>query len=133
MKRSALAASFLSLFVAVAILIAVLLAQPTLALAQRKTLRVSYPAPVTLYLPFWIASDARLFTKHGLDVDVVKTAGWAVVRDSRYNRRITGNTPMVLTGPAAGHALLKTSADATGSAVFGTLNNCANGATLWGP
>jgi hypothetical protein len=62
MKRLPLAASFLSLFVAVLLCLTILLSQPTRALAQRKTLRVSYPAPVTLYLPMWIASDAGLFS-----------------------------------------------------------------------
>lgn len=48
-----------------------LLAQPGAALAQRKSLRVSYPAPVTVYLPLWVASDAGIFRKHGLDVELV--------------------------------------------------------------
>jgi NitT/TauT family transport system substrate-binding protein len=48
-----------------------LLTLSTGSLAQRKTLRVSYPAPVTVYLPLWVASDAGLFKKHGLDVELV--------------------------------------------------------------
>ena len=71
---------------------------------------------------------------HGVSVVHIKrTAGvWAIVTDSSYNRRITGNTLMQLTGPAAGDALLQTTADPTGTAVFGTLNNCGNGWTPWG-
>jgi NitT/TauT family transport system substrate-binding protein len=49
----------------------ILLALPTATLAQRKTLRVSYPAPATVYLPLWIASDAGLFKKNGVEVELV--------------------------------------------------------------
>ncbi|MDN3578866.1 PhoX family phosphatase [Chitinimonas viridis] len=72
---------------------------------------------------------------HGVSVVHIKkdAAGkWQLVVGSAYNRRIHGNTPMLMTGPAAGHALLKTSADPFGSYAFGTLNNCGNGYTPWG-
>ncbi len=58
--------------------------------------------------------------------------GWSVVVDSPYNRRIHHNTPMVIDGPAAGHDLLKTAADPTGTQSLGTLNNCGSGRTPWG-
>jgi secreted PhoX family phosphatase len=57
---------------------------------------------------------------------------WGIVKDSPFNRRITPNTPMEITGPAAGHALMKTSADPSGTLCLGTWNNCANGSTPWG-
>lgn len=58
--------------------------------------------------------------------------GWSVVVDSPFNRRITHNTPMRIEGPAAGHDLLKTAADASGTTVLGTMNNCGAGKTPWG-
>ncbi|MBL0842453.1 PhoX family protein [Pseudomonas mediterranea] len=70
----------------------------------------------------------------GVSVIEVKRQGgqWQFVQGSRYNRRIHGNTPIELSGPAAGHQLLKTSADKSGKKVLGTFQNCANGMTPWG-
>lgn len=71
---------------------------------------------------------------HGVSVfEIKRTAdGWEYNPDSEYNRRITAYTEMQLTGPAAGHELMKTSDDASGTKVLGTFNNCANGETPWG-
>ena len=69
----------------------------------------------------------------GTVLEVRKVDGrWQVVPGSQYARRITTDTPMELTGPAAGSDLLKTSADLTGTKVDGMLNNCAGGTTPWG-
>ena len=55
---------------------------------------------------------------------------------SALNRRITPETVMTVTGPAAELASLKammvTKFDTTGATVRGTLNNCGTGVTPWG-
>jgi secreted PhoX family phosphatase len=66
-------------------------------------------------------------------IEITRRGGkWEVVADSKYARRITADTEMRISGPAAGHALLTTSADPAGTAVRGMLNNCAGGITPWG-
>ena len=71
---------------------------------------------------------------HGVTVVEIAPAGgtWRIVRDSPYNRRITPDTRMEITGPARGHALMKTAADPAGTTARGTWNNCGNGRTPWG-
>ncbi|MDY6891194.1 MAG: PhoX family phosphatase [Pseudomonadota bacterium] len=72
---------------------------------------------------------------HGVslfEIERSRDGQWRVKRDSDYNRRITAYTPMVVSGPAAGHPLLQTAADPSGRHVLGTVNNCANGQTPWG-
>ncbi|MBY5751197.1 DUF839 domain-containing protein [Rhizobium leguminosarum bv. viciae] len=77
--------------------------------------------------------DVEMAAHGGTIVEIRKTGGkWQVVTDGKYNRRITANTPMEITGPAAGNDRLKTSADATGTRAIGTINNCAGGVTPWG-
>ena len=61
-----------------------------------------------------------------------KGDGWQFVQGSPFNRRIHANTPIRLSGPAAGHDLLRTQADSSGTRALGTFQNCANGKTPWG-
>ena len=71
---------------------------------------------------------------HGVSVvEIAENDGkWSIVVDSPYNRRITADAPMEITGPARGHDLLKTAADPDGVRSLGTWNNCGNGRTPWG-
>ncbi|MDJ0613866.1 MAG: PhoX family phosphatase, partial [Rhizobiaceae bacterium] len=71
---------------------------------------------------------------HGVTIcEIAKTDGkWGIVKGSNINRRITPNTEMDITGPAAGDDLVKTAADETGTKTLGTWNNCGNGQTPWG-
>lgn len=66
-------------------------------------------------------------------VEIVrKNDKWMIDREGQRNRRITANTPMAITGPAAGSEWLKTKADPKGTLALGTFNNCSNGQTPWG-
>jgi secreted PhoX family phosphatase len=84
---------------------------------------------------------------HGVSVIETFKAGkqWQVQRGSKYGRRITANTPMRVSGPAAGLDMLKSkkyyltpdgSVDSgmlnDGYTAYGTANNCAHGYTPWG-
>ncbi|EFO30505.1 twin-arginine translocation pathway signal sequence domain-containing protein [Roseibium sp. TrichSKD4] len=77
---------------------------------------------------------AKGMMAHGVSVVEIAPIGgvWQYVKDSPYNRRITPKTVMALTGPAAGHDLVKTDADPSGTQALGTWNNCGNGMTPWG-
>ena len=83
----------------------------------------------------WSADKVRKGqAAHGVSVIEVARDGdrWNVVRPSRYARRISTLTPVAVSGPAAGHPLMRTAADPSGQRVLGTLNNCASGITPWG-
>jgi uncharacterized protein len=70
---------------------------------------------------------------HGVSVIEVKEEApgeWKVVK-SAMNRRVTANTPMSFSGPAAGHRLVRTTADPLGLNPEGTINNCSHGVTPW--
>ncbi|MDD9733532.1 PhoX family phosphatase [Mameliella sp. AT18] len=80
------------------------------------------------------AEEVQLL-KHMQGVTVMEVAdsgdGFAVVKDSPFNRRIHHDTQMVMDGPAAGSDLVKTNADPEGMTPLGTMNNCGSGRTLW--
>lgn len=83
----------------------------------------------------WSAEKvAKSQAAHGVSVIEVKEEGgrWQVVRPSAYARRITAQSAITVSGPAAGSAGLKTAQDPHGRLVFGTFNNCAMGHTPWG-
>jgi secreted PhoX family phosphatase len=66
-------------------------------------------------------------------VEIKRERGrWRFVKDSKYNRRITADTPINIGGPARGAALMKTKDDPAGERAFGTFANCAGGETPWG-
>lgn len=82
-----------------------------------------------------IADEVRKeVAAHGVSVVEITrnmTGDWYVV-PSHLNRRITGATPMKITGPAAGQEKLVTKYSPEGNGARGTLNNCSHGVTPWG-
>jgi secreted PhoX family phosphatase len=72
---------------------------------------------------------------HGVSIVEVRrdaAGAWNYDITSPYNRRITGETEILITGPAAGHHWMASASDPTGFRVHGTLNNCSSGRTPWG-
>ncbi|BAY91869.1 MULTISPECIES: PhoX family protein [unclassified Tolypothrix] len=94
-----------------------------------------------------IAKVRKSQAAHGVSVVEIFNKGnnWKYNPNSHYGRRITANTEMQISGPAAGDALLKSkkfeitpngSIDTgrlnDGYTAYGTINNCSNGYTPWG-
>lgn len=76
--------------------------------------------------------DVRLSQNiHGVSVVKIKCnhrGHWRVV-NSNHSRRITANTPVSFSGPAADSELLQ---NPNGNIPLGTINNCGSGPTPWG-
>jgi secreted PhoX family phosphatase len=96
---------------------------------------------------YTIAKARKSQAAHGVNVLAARRVrgNWNVVKGSPFGRRITANTPMRVSGPAAGHPLMQavaydiadtgstpTGATTDGFTANGTLNNCAHGYTPWG-
>ena len=55
------------------------------AAPEKKDLKVGF-IPITCATPIIMAHPMGFYGKHGLNVEVIKTAGWAVIRDKTLNK-----------------------------------------------
>ncbi len=65
---------------------------------EKKKLNIGF-VPITCATPIIMAHPMGFYSKYGLDVDVIKTAGWAVARDKSLNGEYDAShmlTPMPL-------------------------------------
>ncbi len=72
------------------------LAQTPAKAVEKRQLKIGF-IPITCASPIIMAQPLGFYARHGLDVDVVKTAGWAIVRDKSLNREYDAShmlTPM---------------------------------------
>jgi nitrate/nitrite transport system substrate-binding protein len=82
---------------------------------EKKDLKVGF-IPITCATPIIMAHPMGFYSKHGLNVEVIKTAGWAVIRDKTLNKEYdaahmlspmplaitlgAGSNPIAYTAPA---------------------------------
>lgn len=94
-------------------------------------------------LMFPVGEDVRKVTREnvalsleavGFSVVEVKLADgkWLPVMGSKFNRRYSATTEMLITGPASGDDRMKTSVHNDGVTCTGTFSNCSAGKTPWG-
>jgi secreted PhoX family phosphatase len=96
---------------------------------------------------YTLAKTRKSQAAHGVSIVEArrKRGKWTVVKNSSLGRRVTANTFMHISGPAAGHALMQareflvtetastpTGGTTNGRVAYGTVNNCAHGITPWG-
>ena len=108
-----------------------------LMVQNHENLNIQYlhPTGPTMTAPRPEAEAIKEIEAHGVSVvECVEGANraWTYVQGSAFNRRITPLTPVVFNGPVKGSPWLVTAYSPTGVAGRGTINNCANGHTLWG-
>src|SRR6266853_3227509 len=61
------------------------LAQSTPGAIEKKQLKIGF-IPITCATPIIMAEPLGFYRKHGLEAEVIKTAGWAVIRDKAINK-----------------------------------------------
>ncbi|HEY8578437.1 MAG TPA: ABC transporter substrate-binding protein, partial [Beijerinckiaceae bacterium] len=83
--RSTAAAAIASLFPVGAAVEAFAQAGAKPGAIEKKALKIGF-IPITCATPIIMADPLGFYKKHGLDVEVVKTAGWAVIRDKTINK-----------------------------------------------
>ncbi len=115
-----------------------------LALSKSTRLMVvnhEYTSETLMFPGYNAASPTRdqvetAWAAHGLSVVAVsenkRTGALKPIVGHKLNRRLHTTSKFTLTGPVAGHPLVRTNADPRGRTVLGTLNNCAGGLTPWG-
>src|SRR5688500_3409101 len=65
---------------------------------EKKDLKVGF-IPITCGTPIIMAEPMGFYKRHGLNVEVIKTAGWAVIRDKTINKEYDAahmHSPMLL-------------------------------------
>ncbi|MDD7983710.1 CmpA/NrtA family ABC transporter substrate-binding protein [Lentisphaera marina] len=73
-------------------------AKESIGKLEKKKLKIGF-VPITCATPIIMAKPMGFYDKYGLDVDVIKTAGWAVARDKSLNGEYDAShmlTPMPL-------------------------------------
>jgi nitrate/nitrite transport system substrate-binding protein len=63
------------------------MAQDRLGPIEKKDLRIGF-IPITCATPLIMAHPLGFYAKQGLNVEVVKTAGWALIRDKMINKEV---------------------------------------------
>ena len=122
--------------------------KPSTAAADRGLLAINHEATTdeklssfflhanggTSTLPRPAAEVDKELAIHGISVVEVRQASgrWSYVQNSAFNFRLTLMSEIEFTGPARGHALMRTKYSPDGTRTRGTLNNCGTGKTPWG-